>query len=33
MKKNKNYNYLALPPILLSALYLTFLVNLHTLET
>lgn len=31
MKKNKNY--LALPPILLSALYLTFLVNLHTLET
>ena len=31
MKKNKNY--LALPAIVLAALYLTFLVNLQTLET
>lgn len=31
MKKSKNY--LALPAIVLAALYLTFLVNLHTLET
>ena len=31
MKKNKNY--LALPAIVLAALYLTFLIDLHTLET
>ena len=31
MKKSKNY--LALPAIVLAALYLTFLIDLHTLET
>ena len=31
MEKNKNY--LALPAIVLAALYLTFLIDLHTLET
>ena len=29
----KSKNYLALPAIVLAALYLTFLVSLHTLET
>ena len=31
MKKSKNY--LALPAIVLAAFYLTFLIDLHTLET